>query len=250
MLGLPMPKSADAPPNNLAPSSDSEDRVFRSCGREQRHSEFCSWLCSILLRELFTSPKLCCWGKTPIGDDLLGINSWTSRGKDSGRLASRCRVRPRSTAKTPAASSVKMRIETLCVIPSLADNHPYTVIEASLIPGLNLIACRSGGVPEILRGAERQLCDSLPMDLAERIRERVNTPLGASELARYNWRAANERWLEFHRKAAASAKAHSPRALPERKLTVDVCVTYFQKGGISRSIDGFSRGTNRNRFSR
>jgi O-antigen biosynthesis protein len=130
---------------------------------------------------------------------------------------------------------------TLCVIPSPSDNHPYSVVEASLIPGLNVIACRGGGVPEILRGASRQLCDPLPGDLAALIAERVNAPLAASELARYDCHAANERWLRFHRKALASART---RAVPGRKLSVDVCVTYFQKAAyLGQLMDSLEQQT-------
>jgi glycosyltransferase involved in cell wall biosynthesis len=119
--------------------------------------------------------------------------------------------------------------ETLCVIPSASDNFPYAVIEASLIPGLNVIACRGGGVPEILEGAEQQLCDPLPVDLADKIAERIRAPLPASELARYDCHAANEKWLEFHRKAVVSGSARKPRAVTGHRPSVDVCVTYFQK---------------------
>jgi glycosyltransferase involved in cell wall biosynthesis len=119
--------------------------------------------------------------------------------------------------------------DTLCVIPSPADNHPYTVVEASLIPGLNLIACRGGGVPEILQGAAAQLCDPLPQDLAGKIAERIAAPLAPSELARYECDSANTRWLEFHRKAIAAGKARTRPQIPQRKLTVDVCTTYYKK---------------------
>ena len=45
--------------------------------------------------------------------------------------------------------------ETICVVPS-HDNHPYSVVEASLIPGLNLIVTDGGGIPEILGNAARR----------------------------------------------------------------------------------------------
>jgi hypothetical protein len=40
--------------------------------------------------------------------------------------------------------------DTLVTMPSLIDNFPFDVIEASLIPGLNLICSNQGGQPEIL----------------------------------------------------------------------------------------------------
>jgi glycosyltransferase involved in cell wall biosynthesis len=119
--------------------------------------------------------------------------------------------------------------ETLCVVASRANNYPYSLIEASLVPGLNLVACAGGGVPEMFEHAELQLCDPHPMDLASRIAERLSRPLAASELARYNCGAANERWLKFHRRALASADSKGTRAASAKRLSVDVCVTYFQK---------------------
>jgi O-antigen biosynthesis protein len=120
--------------------------------------------------------------------------------------------------------------QTLCVIPSPSDNHPYAVVEASLIPGLNVIACRGGGVPEIFQQASAQLCDPLPSDLAAKIAERVHAPLKPAELARYDCEAANEKWLEFHRRALQSQSSQIQRAVPGQKPSVDVCVTYYQKG--------------------
>ena len=37
-------------------------------------------------------------------------------------------------------------------MPSRLDNLPFTVIEASLIPGLNLICSNVGGIPEVFNG--------------------------------------------------------------------------------------------------
>jgi GT2 family glycosyltransferase/glycosyltransferase involved in cell wall biosynthesis len=119
--------------------------------------------------------------------------------------------------------------ETLCVVASRADSYPYSLIEASLVPGLNLVACAGGGVAEMFEGAELQLCDPHPMDLASKIAERLGRPLAESELARYDCRAANERWLDVHRRALAPADTKHPRALPPDRPSVDVCVTYFQK---------------------
>jgi glycosyltransferase involved in cell wall biosynthesis len=119
--------------------------------------------------------------------------------------------------------------ETLCVVPSPSDNHPYAMVEASLIAGLHVIACRGGGVPEILSGAAKQLSGPLPQDLAALIAESIETPLDAKELAHYDCAAANERWLAFHRRALAAGAARPAKVLPPRS-TVDVCTTYYRKG--------------------
>jgi GT2 family glycosyltransferase len=134
--------------------------------------------------------------------------------------------------------------DTLCVIPSPADNHPYTVVEASLIPGLNVIASRGGGVPEILPEGEKQLCDPLPSDLAAKIAERITAPVAACESAHYECDSANARWLEFHKKAVAAGKARSRRAITGQKLTVDVCTTYYQKSAyLSQLVDALENQT-------
>ena len=134
--------------------------------------------------------------------------------------------------------------DTLCVIPSPADNHPYTVVEASLIPGLNVIACGGGGVPEILSGATAQLCDPLPRDLANKIADRITGPLAPSELVRYDCDHANNRWLDFHRKAVAAGRARSSRATPARKLTLDVCTTYYKKSAyLSQFVNALENQT-------
>lgn len=134
--------------------------------------------------------------------------------------------------------------ETLCVIPSPADNHPYALVEASLIPGLNVIACRGGGAPEVLPAAEAHLCDPLPRDLAGKIAERIKAPLPPSQLARYDCDNANARWMEFHRKAIGWGRARSRRPAPARKLTVDVCTTYYQKSAyLSQLVDALEQQT-------
>jgi glycosyltransferase involved in cell wall biosynthesis len=130
--------------------------------------------------------------------------------------------------------------ETLCVVPSPSDNFPYAVIEASLIPGLNLIACRGGGVPEILKDG-RQLCDPWPRELAAKIAETLRAPLAPSELTRYDCRSANAQWLAFHEKALA---AKPSRERTGKKLTVDVCVTYYQKAPyFGQLIDALEQQT-------
>ncbi len=134
--------------------------------------------------------------------------------------------------------------ETLCVVPSPSDNFPYTVVEASLIPGLNLIACNGGGVAEILRGAEAQLAEPQPRDLAAKIAERLATPLPAAELTHYDCAAAADRWLSFHRRALASLEARPKKSLPANPPTVDVVSTYFQKAKyLAQFVHGFEHQT-------
>jgi len=63
-------------------------------------------------------------------------------------------------------------------------------------------------------------------------------------LASYRCEHANARWLEFHGKAVAAAKTRSRRATPSRKLTLDVCTTYYQKSAyLSQLIDALENQT-------
>jgi GT2 family glycosyltransferase len=50
--------------------------------------------------------------------------------------------------------------------------------------------------------------------------------------------------LELHRKAVAAGKARSRRAIPDRKLTVDVCATYYKKSAyLSQFVDALENQT-------
>lgn len=117
--------------------------------------------------------------------------------------------------------------DSLAIIPSPAENFPYAVIEASLIPGLNLLCSSGGGVPEVLGDAPQQLFDPHPAALADKIRERFAQPLAPSQLARYDWQSANRRWLHFHQSLAPTPKPKPVHTLP----TLDVCLPYFNKTG-------------------
>jgi GT2 family glycosyltransferase len=128
------------------------------------------------------------------------------------------------------------RADSLVVVPSLVENFPYAVIEASLVPGLNVICSRVGGVPEILgeRGGG-QLFDPHVEPLAEKISEFLaRGPLPERELARYDAVAANERWLGFHERVLAGGAASSRRrpARPAAGGLVDVCVVHRDRGAV------------------
>jgi glycosyltransferase involved in cell wall biosynthesis len=134
--------------------------------------------------------------------------------------------------------------ESLCVVPSPCDNHPYSVVEASLVPGLNLVACSGGGVAEILQGAEAQLAMPYPRVLAAKIAERLHMPLRSAALTHYDWRSANEHWLAFHQKALATRNSSVVRELPAAKMSVDVCTTYFQKSAyLGQFVDALEHQT-------
>jgi glycosyltransferase involved in cell wall biosynthesis/GT2 family glycosyltransferase len=129
------------------------------------------------------------------------------------------------------------RTDSLVVVPSLVENFPYAVIEATLVPGLNVLCSRVGGVPEILgeRG-RRQLFDPHEEPLAAKLAEFLERgPLPAAELARYDDAAANERWLAFHERVLAQGTAGKSRpAAPA--AAVDVCVVHHEQGAYLEQL--------------
>jgi glycosyltransferase involved in cell wall biosynthesis/GT2 family glycosyltransferase len=128
------------------------------------------------------------------------------------------------------------RGDSLVVIPSLVENFPFAVIEATLMPGLSVICSRVGGIPEILAGGERQLFDPHPGPLAAKIAEFLeHGPLPEEDLARYDVDAANDRWLRFHERVLASRgdvarRAAGPPAPGSDASSVDVCVVHHDQG--------------------
>lgn len=123
---------------------------------------------------------------------------------------------------------LKHASSSLVVIASPVENFPYSVIEASTIPGLNLICSRGGGIPEVFEErSEGQLFDPHPTALAAKIEERLTAPLQVGELAVYDYDGANRRWLESHDRISRGV----PSVVVEMTVRprVDVCVSYFNK---------------------
>lgn len=120
--------------------------------------------------------------------------------------------------------------DSLVVIPSPAENFPYTVIEASLIPGVEMICSNGGGIPEVLDFANTdRLFDPHPAALADKIRQRFGAPRQSSGISPYDADKANARWLAFHEEIL---RKRTPRQLPAlgARLPVDICISYFNKG--------------------
>jgi glycosyltransferase involved in cell wall biosynthesis len=120
--------------------------------------------------------------------------------------------------------------DALVVMPSLIDNHPYAVLEATLIPGLNLICSNVGGAPEILgaKGAD-QLFAPYPDALLEKLESWLeHGPKPDSDLAKYDWQRANQNWLTFHAEATQYAKDIRSKKtvfpVPAPASTIDVCI--------------------------
>ncbi len=147
-------------------------------------------------------------------------------------------VRVLDTLDTYAAQAflIKGATNTLVVIPSLMDNHPYAVLEASLIPGLNLICADVGGIPEIVgTTAHTQLFEPQLQTLQSKLKHWLkHGPRLDTELSHYDYHSANQRWLACHQeicmvagRVRANGNATKPRS---RAPSVDVCVVHHNEG--------------------
>jgi glycosyltransferase involved in cell wall biosynthesis len=242
-LGLPMPEPAQR--DAAHPASSAPIRRIVYFGRLEERKGIRNFVKALqhLAPRLDSKPEVVLLGATPEQETQL-----TEFALKSIRNAG-FTVSHQGSLNSDAAQAFlrQAAAETLCVVPSPADNFPYAVIEASLVLGLNLIVTDGGGVPEILPGASDQIAGAYPLDLAAKIAERLLHPLAPQQLARYDCAAANQRWLAFHARAvalAADRTAPAAAAVPPRRLSVDVCVTYYQKPAhFGQLVDALERQT-------
>lgn len=102
--------------------------------------------------------------------------------------------------------------EALVVIPSLRENFCNAAIEATLVPGLNVICSDTGGVPELFGGrGDDQLFSPDPRALSDTLARWIERGVRpARELVSYDWEEANASWLRFHEEVLDSARlAHA-----------------------------------------
>ncbi|MFC1681514.1 glycosyltransferase, partial [Pseudomonadota bacterium] len=175
---------------------------------------------------------------------LLGHEAWNKIGsaEDAARILREAGLRTNCITDLDSKGARQYLIEhtrdSLVVIPSLEDNYPYVVVEASLIDGLNLIFSNTGGIPEILGSlGNAQLFRPCAQDLATKLAEWLrHGRVAADRLGQYDARAANQRWLAFHDEVSAYARGASfvrtPESVPTRreKKSLDLCIPYFNHG--------------------
>ncbi len=114
---------------------------------------------------------------------------------------------------------------SVVVIASAFENFPYAVIEASLIPGIELICSRGGGIPEVLGDPnDSRLFEPYPQALAQRLYQALTQP--QTEAKPYEFASANQAWLDFHSSVTLpQARPQAPAELP----SVCVCIPFFNK---------------------
>lgn len=127
--------------------------------------------------------------------------------------------------------------DTLAVMPSLSEVFGFTVVECSLIPGLNSLFSNAGGIPEVLKEAgQHQLFSPYVRPFAHKLEEWLtHGPRPDSERGHYDWQGANQTWLDFHAEVcdyARHVKAAAPRVMDMRagQKPVDVCIPYYNHG--------------------
>lgn len=181
------------------------------------------------------------------------------------RLHSAIAVRTLSALDTFQAQAylTEHAADSLVVMPSLRENFPLAVIEASLIPGLNLLASGAGSIGEILgpQGRE-QLFEPFLAPFAQRLEATLLAgPKPDAARGHYAWQSANAGWIAFHDEVVACARARRQAALaltrqnmatengqdsdtstallraPETvDRSVDVCIPYYNLGAYLPSM--------------
>jgi glycosyltransferase involved in cell wall biosynthesis len=155
-------------------------------------------------------------GYTPDGGGLQTIEKFRRRCSPSLRLEL-----VTDLGHSEAMSFLSNHNDALVVCPSLVDNSPYAVIE-SLQLGVNLIAARTGGIPELFAGEER-LFKPEPADLAAKIRAGLNNELPAPA-KRYDLERTRQLWGEFCQKTLPSFHKHAAQSTPAPAARVAVFV--------------------------
>lgn len=128
-------------------------------------------------------------GRTEDGDGLATIERF--RPELSGAFELRVE---NNFGHEEALEFLRSHPSALVVCPSLQDNSPYAVIE-NLELGTNLIACATGGIPELFSDAAR-VCQPEPRALADLIGKGLTGSLPPVKAA-YSREHARNAWGDF-----------------------------------------------------
>ncbi len=130
----------------------------------------------------------------------------------------------------------------VAVIPSLADNFPYTVVEC-VQSGLPFIAAGCGGIGEI--AGEAALFPPTVKGLSTML-ERLPDMDFASVKHPYNAAVNHKRWLDFHR-AAPAHPLPPPVGTANTEPLISICIPYYNYGRyLGQLLDSIRNGLYRN----
>ncbi len=192
---------------------------------------------------------------------LLGINGVHKYGQpeDAAQFLEKAVDKPVKVYKNFDTSQAQNYLrenaaDSLVVMPSRSDTFGFTIIECSLIPGLNFIHSNVGGMPDVLGEAgKHHLFEPSVRSLAERLQKWLeHGPRPTSELGRYDWQAANQRWIDFHEMMCRyAAQTKNTTAPPSTVLkhngaakSVDVCIPYYNLGKyLPFTLDSLAKQT-------
>jgi hypothetical protein len=131
----------------------------------------------------------------------------------------------------------------LVVCPSLIDNSPYALIE-SLQLGLNVIAAKSGGIPELFAGEDR-LFEPTTAALAAKIRAGLNDEL-PPPAKRYDLKTSARMWRDFCEQAVPGANRLAARPARTGGPTFQVFVAAGSStDSLVRTLEALNAQTHR-----
>lgn len=140
----------------------------------------------------------------------------------------------------------------LCIIPSLLENSPYTVLEC-LEKKINFCASNVGGIPELIHFDDHQLClfEPIPSALAKIIEVNLNSihePTRPSESQGdivLQWKSViGELLAQAGDAGYAQSKAKSITQIKESEPLVSVCITHHERPiMLKRAIESIRNQT-------
>ncbi|QCW27422.1 glycosyltransferase [Lysobacter enzymogenes] len=117
----------------------------------------------------------------------------------------------------------------LVVVPSPAENSPYTVLEAAAL-GMPLVSSVEGGGPELLEPGYPGTCPMQAQALADKIRWAVENALPPPRPAQ-SLEEIERAWLDFHRQCAPARTQPEPAAPATPLPKVAFAITHYERPG-------------------
>ncbi len=208
---------SSAPARNLAPGKLKEIVFF---GRLETRKGIEPFLAAV--------QQLAVKSSRPLQVTLVGKHHVTQIGPSADLVATVRRQLPPTIDlqvhddwnHAQAIAYLREREDALVVMPSLADNAPFAVIEC-LSLGLPILTANRGGIPELV-GSAAHLASPTATDLAARLAQAIEQGLPAADTV-YSPVAAEKCWREI-----AEWKP-PPENVSISPLKISVCVPHYEQ---------------------
>lgn len=161
-------------------------------------------------------------GYTPDGDGARSIE--IARAEVSGLFTLQAVT---DLGHQQAMEFLSTNNDALVVCPSLVDNSPYAIIECIQM-GLNIIAGRSGGIPELFEGGDR-LFEPTADALAAMLRSGLANGIPPL-VKRYGSERSRELWTTFSAQTLPSLRRPAPARAESPSRPVQVLVVAGASG--------------------